>query len=653
MKKIVIYSLVLLAALAGCTKINQLENQPKEEKRISLSANLPEGTKVAFASNGAAKEGFTTSYDGNEHLFLWFEGKTLHYHELTVDSHTASSATFSGTLVDGYYPSDPSDYPIDYGAVVTSRALYSRGTKPWASYWFSYNNGNTTTFYNRVCLDQQNGTADMATAASVLFASGTIDDPGVTPTLSFNYLTSILKFVVTLPDGVVATQSNTEIYVGGENIYSYVWIDELTGALKPAQSSDANSYIYIVSSDKSDPEKAFNISGQTITGYVCLWTGASGLKVKNAEIEVVVDGTHTYKTTLAGETGSTLKPGKVYTFAPAGKLAFDGVTKWVNDAATTVNVPSSLTVSSKPTWMAYNAGTGEISIEANATGSPRQGVLEFTTGEKVDITQISVDDLAGSWNMHVYKEFAGTIGAGNAYASAAKNSPTNTDYAIKDENLGSYTSKTITIAKLAGESEITSATKSGIYQQSDKHTHNITIEGFSDPGLLVKAQAVINYEDRDAWVGLQVMQPFVSSEAISTPQHFSASGFSSYYAWLMPELVQVYANGTVKSWHFNFGTLGSDSKYWIDAKVSVKDDETTIYWDFADGNRPTLTTSTSYRIAGLMVNPFNASGTGIGVSGGPSASTLVRNISSVAKTGDNTKNAAWQYVYQGSIRMTK
>ena len=121
----------------------------------------------------------------------------------------------------------------------------------------------------------------------------------------------------------------------------------------------------------------------------------------------------------------------------------------------------------------------------------------------------------------------------------------------------------------------------------------------------------------------------------------------------MPELVQVYANGTVKSWHFNFGTLGSDSKYWIDAKVSVKDDETTIYWDFADGKRPTLTTSTSYRIAGLMVNPFNASGTGIGVSGGPSASTLVRNISSVAKTGDNTKNAAWQYVYQGSIRMTK
>lgn len=653
MKKIVISSLILLAALAGCSKLNQLENQPKEGQQISLFANLPEGTKVAYASDGAANEGFTTSYDGNEHLFLWFEGKTLRYHELTVDSHTASCANFTGTLTEGYIPSS---YPANFGALVTSRKLFSRGSDPWASLHFNYNNSNTNTFYNRVRLERQDGTADMATAASALFASGSLASADDTPTLSFKYLTSILKFVVTLPDGVTATTANTEIYVGGKNIYSYVRINEVTGELVDDKSSDPNSYIYIVSSDpnKTDPAKAFTISGQTITGYVCLWTGASGIKISDAEIQVVVDGTHTYKTTLATDTGSTIAPGKVYTFAPAGKLAFDNVEKWTNDEASTINVPSGLTVAGgAPTWMTYNSGTGVVSVAENNTGSPRQGKLVFTDGPSVDVTQITVDDLVGSWDMHVYKLFAGTIGAASAYSTAAQNTPTNSNYAILDANLASYINKTATIEKLDGQSVISSTYASGIYQKSKEHTNNITIEGFSDAGLLVKAQAVINHEDMDAWVGLQVMQPFVSSGALSTPQQFSASGFSSYYAWLMPELCKVYSNGTVSSWAFNFGTLGSDSKYWIDAKLSVSGDKTTIYWDFADGNRPTLETSNAYKIAGLMVNPFNASGTNIGGTGGPSATTMIRNISNVAKTGASSNNAAWQYVYQGSIRMTK
>lgn len=611
MKKIVISSLILLAALAGCSKLNQLENQPEEGQQISLFANLPEGTKVAFASDGAANEGFTTSYAGDEHLFLWFEGKTLHYHELTVDSYTASSASFNGMLKAGY---GPSAYPAAFGAMLTSRKLYGRGSQPWASYWFSYDNNNSNTFYNRVWLGQQDGTAEMATASSALFASGSLAAADDTPTLSFDYLTSILKFVVTLPDGVVADENNTEIYVGGTNVYSYVRINETTGALVADKSSDPNSYIYIV------PDKSC-FSGQTITGYVCLWTGASGIKITDALIEVVVDGTHTYKTTLANNTGSTLAAGKVYTFAPAGKLVFDGVRKWIPDDATTVNIPAGLTTTgSVPSWMAYNSGTGVVSIAANATGSPRQGVIDFTDGSSVDITQLEESDFAGSWTLTGDTRTTTTHGAAaKAAAAVAKTGDGYGKLTGKAKNSW-YDDAWVSPAAAAGTDTPLTITYDG-----SQPTNKFNITGIFGT-LVMPAKLEIDYANADA-----TFYPYIPNTSV-----LQASGeYEGEYLGFATEL----KNASGGQWQLGFGNGGA---FYFTCPVNVAGTTTTASFSGSQ----TCTAYTSYNVVGLLVNRYVASGT--------AGSNLIRSQKSFwAYSNVDNGGAAYAQVTQGAFTLTK
>lgn len=615
MKKLVFSSIILLAALAGCTKINQFESQNKEGKTISLFANIPEGTKVEYVSDGAANEGFSTSYDGSEHLFMWFEGKTLHYHELTVSSSTASSATFSGTLTAGYYPTNPSDFPANFGAFVTSRKIYGRGSSPWASYWFSWDNKNSTAFNNRISLSQQDGTAAMATAASVLFASGTLDNESDSPTLSFNYLTSILKFVVTLPDGVVADENNTEIFISGTNLYNVVHVNEITG-----EFVNANSYatgITVV-------PNASIFSGQTITGYVTLWTSADEIKIKDAIIDVIVDGTHHYTVPLANSTGSTLKPGKVYTFAPGSPLAFEGVSKWVPDEATTVNIPAGLTTAvAPPTWLSYNNGTGVITIAANDTGSPRQGQIEFTSGAIVDITQLAEADFAGSWTLKGDTRTTTTHGAAvKASAAVAKTGDGYGKLTGKTKNNWYDDTWAAPAAASGTETPLTIT-----YNSSEPTDNKYNITGiFAD--LVMPAKISIDYENQSA-----TFYPYIPNTNVLQG---SGATYEGEYLGFATELKN--ASGG-QQWQLGFGNGGA---FYFNCPVTVTGDKTTATFSGSQ----TCTAYTSYNVVGLLVNRYAASGTGGG--------NLIRSQKSFwAYSNVDSGGAAYAQVTQGAFTLTK
>ncbi len=68
-------------------------------------------------------------------------------------------------------------------------------------------------------------------------------------------------------------------------------------------------------------------------------------------------------------------------------------------------------------FISYN-GKGVVSWSKNTTGKPRTATMEFSTGSKLTITQISANDFKGEWNFTA-KVFAGT-GAYVAASNACK-----------------------------------------------------------------------------------------------------------------------------------------------------------------------------------------------------------------------------------------
>ena len=210
------------------------------------------------------------------------------------------------------------------------------------------------------------------------------------------------------------------------------------------------------------------------------------------------------------------------------------------------------------------------------------------------------------------------------------------------------------------------------------HTNNVLIEGLSDPGLLAKAEIKVDHEAQKVDFAIYMMQPFVSADDPDKPVKFTTSGFTDYYAWLLPELCIPYGGGTTHYWRLDFATIGyTDNNFWYDGVVTVEPETNKIYskWyahesygNDADNGfiypykttnyclaRQVLSTSTTYYVAGLMVNPYYSGGNQMiatpNGTNGPKATTLVRGP---GKSGNATNNsAAYQYVYQGDQLWTK
>ena len=392
MKKIFVLSFALLAALVACNK-DQIVPENNDAPAASFTATIAPDTKITFTTDGAANEGFTTAFAGGECVYLWTAGAPNNRYTLFNASVPNGKQCKFDISTNATYVVTPESTPVAFGAILTS--YNCMGTLTGAPYLrFGYNKAGET-FYHQFDFRNGNGVLAQATKVQALFASDTYDGIAY-PDLTFQYLTSILKVDVNLPDGSGATPANTKIYVKGTGLLSYARITSTTGAIS-SDLSGATPTITIT------PDASV-IDGDHLVFYVPLWVGLSGRTIKDATVDVKV-GDNTYSIELANSTGKAVAPGKVYTFKPGAKPALKSVDKWVDDAAGSVTIATGLSESASE-GLTYNSGTGEVSWTANTTGKPAAKSITFASGESVNITQISVDDFKGDWTFNA-KTFAG------------------------------------------------------------------------------------------------------------------------------------------------------------------------------------------------------------------------------------------------------
>ena len=386
MKKLFVLSFALLAALIACNK-DEIVPENNETPAASFTATIAPDTKITFTPDGQANEGFTTAFSGSEKVYLWTVGAT-------GDKYTFFNAGAHSDKQSQFIISNNSDYiynatpTVSFGALMTSYNCMGESTT-WPTAFPAWRVGyNSANFIKRFYFLAGNGTLAQATRVQALFATGSYD--GTYPDLAFSYLTSILKVDVNLPAGSGATTSNTKIYVKGTGLVTQAQLNSTTGAIKTNESGATPTFT-ITPTDGV-------IDGDHLVFYVPIWTGLSGVTISNAKVDVVV-GDLTYSIALAGDPGKAVAPGKVYTFKPGSALALKSLDKWVDDAAGSVTFATGLTEATSD-GLTYTPATGEVSWTVNATGKPAKKTITFSSGESVNITQISVDDFKGNWTFY-------------------------------------------------------------------------------------------------------------------------------------------------------------------------------------------------------------------------------------------------------------
>ncbi|MBQ9888560.1 MAG: lipoprotein [Bacteroidales bacterium] len=573
----------------------------------------------------------------------------------------------------GYFVGKATEFEVDASDPQTALWQLPLTGEPSSIFAFIDNKGETskmmfsssTTAANTFDLDlsSQEGTPKSALLGRVLVAESNIV-AGERALLNFENKTAILKLMLTLPADATAVLSGKSVTLSGKGLYSKVTVKHNVEADKATEGE------IVLTAPQSD--------AGIVTAYATVCPGEiTGLTAK-----VEASDGRTYAFSIGDV---TVEEGYLYTVERSNSTLQTLI--WAPDVVGSAKIDAGLAdVTSDADWLTYNSADGTVSIAANTTGKPRLGTLTLPNDGFFKVYQIDVVDLTGNWTARVAKLFPGTFpsnnrtGEGTASAmidSGWKAGTTLTNNAgaygqsLDFSNPGNYTrAMKITMLDDIYQEEIVSKT-------DGTHTNNVLIEGLSDPGLLVKAEIKVDHEAQKVDFAFYMMQPFVTAEDPDKPVKFTMSGFTDYYAWLMPELCIPYTGGSTQYWRFDFGTLGSDSNFWYDGVVTVDPETNKIsskwyahegYGNDADNGfiypykssgycfaRQVLSTSTTYYVAGLMVNPYYSGGNQMiatpNGTNGPSAKTLVRNGN---KSGNATNNnAAWQYVYQGDQLWTK
>lgn len=580
----------------------------------------------------------------------------------------------------GYFVGKATEFEVDASDPQTALWQLPLTGEPSSIFAFIDNKGETskmmfsssTSAANTFDLDlsSQEGTPKSALLGRVLVAKSNIV-AGERALLNFENKTAILKLMLTLPADATAVLSGKSVTLSGKSLYSKVTVKHNVEADKATEGE------IVLTAPQSD--------AGIVTAYATVCPGEiTGLTAK-----VEASDGRTYAFSIGDV---TVEEGYLYTLERSNSTLQTLI--WAPDVAGNAKIDAGLAdVTSDADWLTYNSADGSVSIAANTTGKPRLGTLTLPNDGFFKVYQIDVVDLTGNWTMQVSSTFQGTfpsnsldgvgttamIDSGWKAGTTLRNNIGAYDYSLDFSNIGNV-STAIKISMLDDIYQEKIASKT-----DGTHTNNVLIEGLSDPGLLAKAEFVVDHEAQKVDFAIYMMQPFVTADDPEKPAKFTMSGFTDYYAWLMPELFTMTSGGTTSDWRFDFATLGSDSNFWYDGMVTVNPETNEIYskwfahdkygaYDESKGfvypyvsssgavsdyyvGRQVLTTSKSYYVAGMMVNPFYAKGAQMistpNGTNGPAAATLVRNTNKSAKASNAGNNAAWQYVYQGDMIWTK
>lgn len=596
---------VIAAALISCDKEPAAvmnDKQDTEKQTLVINATIGTSTKVDYIPTDDG--GYKATFNKSDRLEIYFHkpdnnsaGYSVAYINPDSISDDGRSASF---VIDNMIIPDGIDYAI-------AGLLYN----------------GVECGVNGVNLTSQTGLEGNAlnhclVSGKCMLSDFKVEAGKTTIPLKLEHRTSIFKLVLTLPEGADAqpadAQKPSTISITNANNTILNYADLAWGTLKSSAKYGS------ITAKPAKVEK----DGTVITSYITVWAED---KFDGSKITVTTEnGVYTTDFTPT----AAISAGKIYTVARTLSVPSVNESVWKSDEAGSVNFASAAGETLTEGWLSCK--DNKISWEANTTGAPRSAKLTFKNGSTYEVYQIGPADFAGAWDMYVFNYYKGKYTNG---AYKAERVGPQGNFVVDEGKLSEAQHRDITIGTMTPE-EVTS-TKDG------KHTHNITIDGFSDPGLKAKSEVAIDYANKKAYLNIYFMQPLLK-DVVANPtagEHFTEAGFSDKYAWLMPALNS--ANTLKGSYQLGFATLTQDNQAWYQGVVTAEGSSLKVKWtsNQVAGNLQVLKTTGKSYIYGIMVNPYSNGGTKIGTD--IAAGTLVKNGS----------NAAYQYCYQGDMIFVK
>ena len=380
MKKRIFAIIALAATLAGCSKeVSENPSPVVEGQKLVITATVGEpATRLGYTEND--KNGFTAKFTSSEKISLYF---------LKADNTVALSRTLS---VDSYSISDDgksakfetTDLTIPSDAVKLAAYLYS---------------GSGSTYTDEKVTDDLSTQANLNAAQShhILYAAAntsdikTGEDGVAVANLKFAYKTALLRFTLTLPEGVKATlDDKTKVTLSTPDNSVHNALDIVWGEL--AESSVKGDIVAY----PTDTVKVGNVA----VVYACVWAADN---FKDSKI-TVAQGDDTYSVNLELKK-ETLEAGKVYDVKRTLTVAPVPVSMWANDEAGSADFKYSGGEDLTNDWLSCKSG--KVSWSTNTTGAPRSAKLTFKNGATFELTQVVPADFKGSWSF-TSKTFAGT-----------------------------------------------------------------------------------------------------------------------------------------------------------------------------------------------------------------------------------------------------
>ena len=375
MKKRIFAIIALAATLAGCSKeVSENPSPVVEGQKLVITATVGEpATRLGYTEND--KNGFTAKFTSSEKISLYF---------LKADNTVALSRTLS---VDSYSISEDgksakfetTDLTIPSDAVKLAAYLYS---------------GSGSTYTDEKVTDDLSTQANLNAAQShhILYAAAntsdikTGEDGVAVANLKFAYKTALLRFTLTLPEGVKATlDDKTKVTLSTPDNSVHNALDIVWGEL--AESSVKGDIVAY----PTDTVKVGNVA----VVYACVWAADN---FKDSKI-AVAQGDDTYSVNLELKK-ETLEAGKVYDVKRTLTAAPVPVAMWTNDEAGSADFKYSGGEDLTNDWLSCKSG--KVSWSANTTGAPRSAKLTFKNGATFELCQVEAKDLAGNYTFYNY-----------------------------------------------------------------------------------------------------------------------------------------------------------------------------------------------------------------------------------------------------------
>ena len=378
MKKIFIF-LAFCSALFSCGKERNLpEKQAADIRDLVLNITIaPSGPDTRISYTETETGGYKASLAENDCVWAYFlkadNSVTGKPYKLTIDPATISedgrSASFSMPQV-----AIPSD-------AVKIRAYLS-------------NNESGITFKDKDLImldlsDQKNLDASfnshVITGTATLLELLLVDPDKIMGSIAISYKTSMLRFIINIPEGLDIKKSDALILNGAPN--SFHNKVHLFGGEPGTESAfgPISAYFYKIENGKAYAAVSFWAADS--------WAGSKLL---------IPMGEDNYGCDLDLKK-DVFEAGKVYDVPRDVKLLPKPHTKWTNDNAGEADFKSGGSESLTNDWLSYSGG--KVSWTANTTGSPRSAKLVFANGSTYEVTQLVPSDFKGNYEL-VCKRFA-------------------------------------------------------------------------------------------------------------------------------------------------------------------------------------------------------------------------------------------------------